>query len=410
MDLARRVDLAGRGAAIALGFSIPVSVALDNVLLALCLAAWLAGGACRAKLQALRGNPVFLSALALFAVLALGLAWGERNPGDGTLYLTKYLDLALIAPLAFLLRDAAARTWAIRAFAASLATVLFLSFLLQSGLLPATPWLPGAAGDPVVFKHYLTHNLLMAFGAFVFAELALAAPTRQGRVMLWLAASLAAANVLFMVQGRTGYLVLAILSLYLGYHLRGWRGIALAAVGTLAVSCVLALVPGTFHDRVQALQQEYRAWRPAEISQTSTGLRLEFYRNTGAIIRDHPVLGVGTGGFPKAYAEATKGTGANPTRNPHNEYLHVAAQTGVVGLAAMLWLFLTQWRVAPRLATPLERHLARALVLTMATGCLFNSFLIDHTEGLMYAWLTAVLYGGLQPKAPAAGPEIGASK
>jgi len=35
-------------------------------------------------------------------------------------------------------------------------------------------------------------------------------------------------------------------------------------------------------------------------------------------------------------------------------------------------------------------------VLTIAVGCLFNSLLLDHTEGLLYAWLTSVLYAGLQ--------------
>jgi hypothetical protein len=28
----------------------------------------------------------------------------------------------------------------------------------------------------------------------------------------------------------------------------------------------------------------------------------------------------------------------------------------------------------------------------MAVGCLFNSFLLDHTEALFYAWLTGLLY------------------
>jgi O-antigen ligase len=151
-----------------------------------------------------------------------------------------------------------------------------------------------------------------------------------------------------------------------------------------------------FHDRVLTFVTEYRAWQPEETTQTSTGLRLEFYRNTLAIIREHPLLGVGTGGFPKAYADRVQAAEADLTRNPHNEYLHIAAQTGLAGLAALLWLFLLQWITAPRLTEPLERHLARALVLTIAVGCVFNSFLLDHTEGLMYAWLTALLYTGLQ--------------
>jgi len=35
-------------------------------------------------------------------------------------------------------------------------------------------------------------------------------------------------------------------------------------------------------------------------------------------------------------------------------------------------------------------------VLTIAIGCLFNSLLLDHTEGLLFAWLTALLHAGLE--------------
>jgi len=45
---------------------------------------------------------------------------------------------------------------------------------------------------------------------------------------------------------------------------------------------------------------------------------------------------------------------------------------------------------------PLESELARGLVLVMVIGCMLNSLLLDHTEGLFYAWLTGVLYGGLK--------------
>jgi uncharacterized membrane protein YccC len=53
-------------------------------------------------------------------------------------------------------------------------------------------------------------------------------------------------------------------------------------------------------------------------------------------------------------------------------------------------------------ATPLERDLARGLVIAIAVGGVFNSLLLDHTEGLLFAWLTAVLYAGYnRPHSPA---------
>ena len=123
--------------------------------------------------------------------------------------------------------------------------------------------------------------------------------------------------------------------------------------------------------------------------------RLEFYRNTLALIAKHPLTGTGTGSFPATSADLVKGTGQNLSRNPHNEFLLISVQTGIFGLGALVWLLWQQWRYAPLLPTPMERGLAQGLVVMMVIVCMLNSALLDHTEGLLYAWLTALLYAGL---------------
>ena len=84
------------------------------------------------------------------------------------------------------------------------------------------------------------------------------------------------------------------------------------------------------------------------------------------------------------------------TVNPHNEYLNIAVQLGAAGLLMLLYLFYCQWRLASLLPTPYERHLARSLVITFAVGCLFNSLLMDHAEGLFFAWVTGLSFAGLR--------------
>lgn len=392
-----KADRTAQWAAIALGFSIPLSVALDNVLLLVVLAGWLASGAWAAKWDAIRGNRMALAALALFGLLLVGTLYGERNPGDAPFHLAKYLDLLFIPVFAFVLREEPARRRAIYALAAGLVVVLVLSYLIRFGVIPRTDIFAGDTSQPVVLKTRQTHNLLMALGAFLFVQLALAASTRRLRLIWAALALLAAANVTLVVQGATGYLVLGMLALYFGYAWRGWRGL-IAATGVAAVlTTALVVVPGPFQQRVAQIRSEISQWQPgAPNLYSSVGTRLEFYRLTLAIVRDRPLLGSGTGSFPKAYADKTRGQSALPSRNPHNEYLLIMVQLGLVGLAVLLYLFWMQWRLAPRLATPLEWHLARGLVLTMAMGCLFNSWLLDHTEGLLYAWLTGLLFGGLK--------------
>jgi O-antigen ligase len=336
-------------------------------------------------------------------LLALGTLHGERDPGDALAYLGKYADLLFVPVFVLVSRDAALRRHALHALAASLALVLAVSYLIAAGMPVAKPLL-GSPGDPVVFKLYLTHSVLMAYGAFLFAELALVQKT-PGRRAIWFGAALAAmVNVMFMTQGRTGYLLLAVLAVYLGCCRLRWRGRALALSTMALVITTAALVPGPFQQRLGLATGEQASSRLSQTAQVSNAQRLEFYRTSLTIIQDHPLLGVGTGGFSRAYAEKSRDGKVPESRNPHNEYLHITVQLGLAGLAALLYLFWVHWRLAPLLASPLEHHLARGLLLTMAVGCLFNSWLLDHTEGLLYAWLTGLLFGGLQsPQDPEMG-------
>jgi O-antigen ligase len=114
-------------------------------------------------------------------------------------------------------------------------------------------------------------------------------------------------------------------------------------------------------------------------------------------VREHPVLGVGTGGFIAAYREKIRGTNLPEANNPHNQYLLTAAQLGAVGLLALLGMFVVMWWQAGRLDPP-AKIAARGLVLTMAVGCLLNSFLIDHAEGLLFAWMAGVLFATPRPR------------
>lgn len=387
-------------AAVALGATIPISVSADGALTVAVLVLTALGGRYRDKLVAARGNGVAVAAAALLGLLALGLLWGDRNPGDGPRYLGRYADLALIAVLVPLFRDAAIRRAALAGFAIAIGVTLALSYALHFGLIGHVPGHAGSSGFPTPFKSTITQNILVAFGALQFALAARDATSRQMRWLFGALALLAVHNVVFVVSGRTGYAVLAALLVYLAASWAGWRGLVVGAGAALALFAAAFLASQTFHQRLVVAIEEYQAWSPDRPAMTSIGYRLEFYRNTAAIIAEHPLLGVGTGGFARAYADRVAGTGADATSNPHNEYLMVAAQLGPLGLVLLLTLFVAEWRLARRLPTPTERHLARGLVLTIAVGCLFNTLLLDHTEGLFHAWMAAVLFGGLAATPP----------
>ncbi|MDH5726852.1 MAG: O-antigen ligase family protein, partial [Nitrospira sp.] len=125
------------------------------------------------------------------------------------------------------------------------------------------------------------------------------------------------------------------------------------------------------------------------------GWRLEYFYHTAEIIQDHPLMGVGTGGFVQAYRARTEQAGLDVPPHPHNQYLYIMVQVGVVGLGLLLWLFVQQWRWASLAGDETtHRLLARGVMVTIAVGCFFNPFLVDHTEKLFYCLFSGLLYSG----------------
>ena len=89
---------------------------------------------------------------------------------------------------------------------------LFPSYLIWSGLFPEGVF-RGNATDPTVFRLHVTQNFFMAFASFAPARLARSESKKALRGLL-LRGVLALFNVIFMVQGRTGYLVVALLLIF----------------------------------------------------------------------------------------------------------------------------------------------------------------------------------------------------
>ena len=249
-----------------------------------------------------------------------------------------------------------------------------------------------------VIQHKITHNFLMAMAAFLLAVRIRFTKGHATKALLTLLTGLVLFNLLFMVGGKTGYVVILVLMVYFFIDwLRFKRGIIAASLVLVLLGAVVWMFPSNqLYTRTVSIFDQLSQWHPERADESSVGQRLEFYNNSLKIIRGNPVLGVGTGNFATAYARTVKGTLMDRTDNPHNEYLLTAVQLGLVGLAALLYMFFTQWRFGGKIYHPEERIMARGLVLAIVVGCLFNSFLKDYTEGLLYFWMSAVLFSSLK--------------
>ncbi|MFO1350844.1 MAG: O-antigen ligase family protein [Gammaproteobacteria bacterium] len=383
--LSAKLDAASRWFALVAVFALPISTALCGGASLAFIACWLLGGRYRAKLAILRAHPLTPWALALFALLVVGVFYSTAPWSLALHTLRDYRELLYLPLLLTVFAEAQWRCRAYRAFLAAMALTVVVSYLRLLGIIP-----PGAAGrEYTAFKSPITHGVLLAFALYLFA-----AQYRLQSHWRWLWAGLfllGATNLLLLNNSRTGYILFfALLLLFMFQHWR-WRG-ALAAIALGA-----AIAVGAYGGSAAFSLRTHQVLTDITETQsvvTSGGLRLAFYRHTLDLIASHPWFGGGTGSFAQEYAKLADTASAYATTNPHNEYLLVTTQLGLTGLALLLALGLRQWRWSLALE-PTRRHAAQALMITMAIGCLFNSLLLDFTEGHFYAYLSAILYGGL---------------
>jgi len=383
-------------AAALLGLSIPISTSLDSILAGLIVALLLVGGRYRDRIGAVRDNPIVLPALVFFGMYLVGLLYGEATGYEAMESLAKASDLLLIPILLYLFREAGIRRMALAGFLTAIVSMIVISYLLWLDVIPPIGLFHITNDDAYTpFHHRITHSSLMAFGAYLFAVKARLEPRPAVRCIYALLGIAALANVLFIVSGRTGYVVaLALGGYFLIAGLR-WRGVAVAAIVVSILGVAVYLMPDSVpHQRLAMMAEEIAEWQPGEPTETSVGYRLEYYQNSLRLIAEHPLLGAGTGGFKRAYASLVKDKGMDPTANPHNEYLMVTIQLGLVGLALLLWLLYTLWRRASDLPGGFERSAARGLVVWLLSASMVSSTLIDHTEGFFFVWMSALCFAG----------------
>jgi putative inorganic carbon (hco3(-)) transporter len=171
-----------------------------------------------------------------------------------------------------------------------------------------------------------------------------------------------------------------------------WRGRAVAALSALAVVLVSVgfATPQVRNELLEESRQGLNSVTSDRAGLVGNGLR---------IAADHPVLGVGTGSFKRAYAERTGLKGEEPKKAAsHSTPVTVVAETGVLGLVLLSWLGLASlwpaFRARGRTAAGRAALVAALTLGAIAVHSLFyNALFEDPTTwaliGLVAFALTA---------------------
>jgi O-antigen ligase len=140
-----------------------------------------------------------------------------------------------------------------------------------------------------------------------------------------------------------------------------WRRRSLGpiAVALAALALVVLALPQTRHRLLGDASSSH-----------ATGGRSKLVSNGIRVAVHHPVFGVGTGGFRRAYADLTHLKGKKPkAAASHDTPITVAAETGLPGLALLAWLIVVglglPFRLALRARAPTLRTCALAFGLAL---------------------------------------------
>ena len=108
----------------------------------------------------------------------------------------------------------------------------------------------------------------------------------------------------------------------------------------------------------------------------------------------NPIIGVGTGDFPTEYKKANiKNTPkVRATSNPHNMYILILVQLGLIGLISFLSIFYYQIKLSFSGPSRFIRDFRIALPLLFLVIMWSDSYLLGHYTSLLYIYFSAFLY------------------
>lgn len=385
----QRIDSFNSILLLLLAFCLPLSTSVLSVVGILIAVLWLIQGDFRLKLAEIFSNPVSIAVTVYLALLPIGLLWTD-DLGSGLAVVEQYWKIMLMPVFLTIIRDER-RQWYLIAFVAGMVVAMAMTYLAWFGLLEYSD----------VNRHHLTrkvfhvvYNPMLALAIYLLCHAYFWGNLKRGSRILVLALAGTMIFNMFITEGRAGQLVFFILMAVLLIQLFRKNLIkAVCCIGLIlpAVFYTGYHVSPTFQDRIQQVREEVAQFD--ENANTSIGLRLLYWKNSLEIISQAPILGVGTGDFASAYAQVNdeKSPGGRTTDNPHNQYILVLCQFGIIGLLVLLSVFLVQ--ILQAFDRKDEWHRLRlAFPVFFLSIMLTESYLVVYETGFLFSLIGSVLY------------------
>jgi putative inorganic carbon (HCO3(-)) transporter len=233
------------------------------------------------------------------------------------------------------------------------------------------------------------NNFALTLVAVIPLTVALAVSER--RFFLKIFAALSGIIIFFTVPltlSRGGFLALITILILLFARIKK-RKLALLVL-LLIIGISLLILPPTVWERAGTVG--------FSSMEASARMRMQLLKGGIAMFADHPLFGVGIGNF---IVHSFSYSGLVPPQYAHNMFLHVAAETGILGLLFFVAILYRSWRILrgvqksffhDRSSFPFQ--VSRALEISLLSFCVAAFFLSQHFNKMLWMiiGLTACVY------------------
>lgn len=368
------------------------STALANLafVVFLCMFAWVCASSQRRHLDTGNFPTGVAYAIGLYiGWQVVGLSYTEASMSYAWHSVFSDRKILYILPLALIFSDEKPKKKFLNAFLATSVVGLVVSFAVINQYLHVHLRLNPSA----VFRSHATQGMVFAICVFLSLWFGF---RQQMPALRWGFYGLAGAfflNLATVTAGRSGYVVFLVLIVW---TFSMWRGVKGVAIGVLVAS---VLGVGAFYasssvrSRVMEGVTEARSYETSP-QETSLGRRMIQYETTWGMIKENPLFGVGTGGYKKHFSEIAKqkytGWRAVPFDDPHNQYLFILAENGVIGLLAFLAAIGMMLKYCLK-GGSIYGRMAAGCVLAWCATSLFSGHFRTFPEGHLIAFIVGIL-------------------
>ena len=124
--------------------------------------------------------------------------------------------------------------------------------------------------------------------------------------------------------------------------------------------------------------------------------RIAIYRNSLNMIKAHPLIGVGANTYMKNYkffkeSPEYRNVVTSDYLYAHNNFLHMAAEIGLIGLGVFIWLLYKLFKESARIYRGLDDRFFKTVSLSLS-ACLLAFLVNGLTESSMYSSRVAIIF------------------